>query len=96
MSLLFDNILVCTLITLERNIHLATKQLLAQHGALKMLHGRLQLVVEYLKAVESGTLPRNEEVFRDVATLCHRLPVMDSERFKDEFQNVRIVSYFCE
>uniref|UniRef100_A0A914WHQ3 COP9 signalosome complex subunit 6 n=2 Tax=Plectus sambesii TaxID=2011161 RepID=A0A914WHQ3_9BILA len=65
----------------------ATKQLLAQHGAVKMLHGRLQLLVEYLKAVEAGTLPRNEEVFRDVATLCHRLPVMDGDRFKDEFQN---------
>jgi len=65
----------------------ATKQLLANHGAVKMLHERLQLIVEYLKSVESGQLPRNEVICRQIATLCHRLPVMDSDRFQRELHN---------
>jgi COP9 signalosome complex subunit 6 len=52
-----------------------------------MLHERLQLIVEYLKAVECGQLPRNEVIFRQISTLCHRLPVIDSERFQLELHN---------
>ena len=30
------------------------EHLQAQHGAIKMLHGRVQVVLEYIKAVEAG------------------------------------------
>lgn len=64
-----------------------TKHLLGQHGAVKMLHGRLRLILDYVRAVEQGSLQRNEEVLREIASLCHRLPVMDSDSFTHEFHN---------
>ena len=32
------------------------EQLIAQHSAIKMLHSRVKLILEYIKAVESGRL----------------------------------------
>jgi hypothetical protein len=63
-------------------------QLTAQLGAVKMLRGRLELIVAYLHAVDTGDLPRNEEIFRRAAALCHRMPIHATERFKREYENV--------
>ena len=35
------------------------EQLIAQHSAIKMLHSRVKLILEYIKAVESGRLIQN-------------------------------------
>ena len=63
------------------------QHLTAQHNAIKMLHSRVKLILEYIKAVESGELPKNLEVLREAYSLCHRLPVLNTARFKDEFYN---------
>jgi COP9 signalosome complex subunit 6 len=44
----------------------AADHLLAQHSAIKMLASRVRLVLEYVKAVESGELPHNHEIMRQV------------------------------
>ncbi|XP_028136636.1 COP9 signalosome complex subunit 6 [Diabrotica virgifera virgifera] len=66
---------------------LVAEHLTAQHSAIKMLHSRVRLVLEYMKAVQSGQLPRNHEVLRDAFSLCHRLPVIDGSRFRQDFYN---------
>lgn len=63
------------------------EHLTAQHNAIKMLHSRVQLVLEYIKATEAGDIPKNHEVLREAYSLCHRLPVLNTERFKGEFYN---------
>ena len=47
--------------TLQYNIYMplpllcaVSEQLSAQHGAVKMLHSRVRLLLDYLKAVQSG------------------------------------------
>jgi COP9 signalosome complex subunit 6 len=60
-------------------------QLTAQHSAIKMLTGRVKLILEYMKAVERGELPRNHEILRQVRALSHRLPVLESSRFQPDF-----------
>lgn len=60
-------------------------QLSAQHSAIKMLAGRVKLILEYVKAVEKGELPMNHEVMRQIRALTHRLPVLEPERFQDDF-----------
>lgn len=60
-------------------------QLAAQHSAIKMLAGRVKLILEYVKAVEKGELPQNHEIMRQIKALSHRLPVLESERFQPEF-----------
>ncbi|ELT89268.1 hypothetical protein CAPTEDRAFT_163068 [Capitella teleta] len=61
------------------------EHLVAQHNAIKMLHRRVLLVLRYIQAVEAGTLPRDHEILREAYSLCHRLPVLNTSRFKEEF-----------
>ncbi|KAK8762744.1 hypothetical protein V5799_025990 [Amblyomma americanum] len=52
-----------------------------------MLHSRVRLVLEYVKAVSAGSLPANHEVLRDAFSLCHRLPVLHTPSFQGQFYN---------
>lgn len=66
---------------------LVAEHLSAQHSAIKMLHSRVRLVLDYLRMVEAGKLPRSHEVLRDAYSLSHRLPVIQSPRFHGDFYN---------
>ncbi|KAF5270476.1 hypothetical protein FQA39_LY08354 [Lamprigera yunnana] len=66
---------------------LVAEHLTAQHSAIKMLHSRVRLVLEYMKAVQGGVLPTNHEILRETYSLCHRLPVIQSLRFRQDFYN---------
>lgn len=59
----------------------------AQHSSIKMLHTRVKLILDYVKAVESGQIPKNHEVLREAYSLCHRLPVLHTDRFHEDFFN---------
>lgn len=61
------------------------EQLSAQHGAVKMLHSRVRVILDYLRAVQAGDLPKNHEVLREVSSLCAQLPVLDRASFQSEF-----------
>lgn len=67
---------------------LVAEHLTAQYSAIKMLHSRVKLVLEYMKAVQNGQLPKSHEVLREAFALCHRLPVMQGPRFRQDFYNV--------
>ncbi|KAG1678117.1 COP9 signalosome complex subunit 6 [Nymphon striatum] len=66
---------------------LVGEHLQAQHNAVKMLHDRVKLILNYVKAVQNGDLPANHEILREGHSLCHRLPVLNSEKFKGDFFN---------
>lgn len=66
---------------------LVAEHLTAQHSAIKMLHSRVKLVLEYMKAVQSGQIPKNHDILREAYSLCHRLPVFQSTRFRQDFYN---------
>lgn len=66
---------------------LVAEHLSAQHSAIKMLHSRVRLVLQYVKAVESGQLPVNREILREAYSLSNRLPVLQSPKFKGDFYN---------
>uniref|UniRef100_A0A8C4Q1S4 COP9 signalosome complex subunit 6 n=1 Tax=Eptatretus burgeri TaxID=7764 RepID=A0A8C4Q1S4_EPTBU len=57
----------------------------AQHSAIKMLHSRVKLVLDYINAVQAGELPVVHEVLRDACSLCQRLPVLNTSRFQADF-----------
>ncbi|XP_058875269.1 LOW QUALITY PROTEIN: COP9 signalosome complex subunit 6 [Acipenser ruthenus] len=59
--------------------------LIAQHSAIKMLHSRVRVILEYVKAVEAGEVPFNHEILREANALCHRLPVLSTHKFKTDF-----------
>jgi COP9 signalosome complex subunit 6 len=64
------------------------EHLIAQHNAIKMLHSRVLLVLKYIQAVDAGNLPRDHEILREAYSLCHRLPVLNTSRFKEEYFTV--------
>lgn len=68
---------------------LVAEHLTAQHSAIKMLQSRVRLILEYMKAVQNGQLARNHEILREAYSLCHRLPVIQTATFSQDFYNVR-------
>jgi COP9 signalosome complex subunit 6 len=80
-----------------RESSMVAEHLLAQHNAVKMLHGRIHIILEYIKAVEQGKLPKNHEILREAYSLCHRLPVMNTPKFREEFysqcNDVSLITY---
>uniref|UniRef100_A0A4W3GFA0 EIF3F/CSN6-like C-terminal domain-containing protein n=1 Tax=Callorhinchus milii TaxID=7868 RepID=A0A4W3GFA0_CALMI len=67
------------------------EHLIAQHSAIKMLHSRVRVILEYVKAVESGEVPFNHEILREAYALCHRIPVLSTDKFKTDFYDVSIL-----
>ncbi|XP_055699111.1 COP9 signalosome complex subunit 6 [Phlebotomus papatasi] len=61
------------------------EHLMAQYGAIKMLHSRVKLVLAYIKEVESGKIKPNHEILREVYSLSHRLPILQTPAFRQEF-----------
>lgn len=84
------NTVIVTITTLMYNIYInvVAEHLTAQHSAIKMLHARVKLVLAYMRAVQSGQLQSNHEILREAYSLCHRLPVVQSSRFRQDFYNV--------
>lgn len=76
------------------------EHLSAQYSAISLLHNRIRVVCQYVREVRAGRLRKNNEVLREIQSLCHRLPVMNSPNFYKEFYTViSLISYssyiFC-
>lgn len=73
------------------------EHLVAQESAIKMLNTRIKIVLKYIKDVEAGKLPANQEILREIYALSHRLPVMQGAAFQEEFytqcNDVGLISY---
>uniref|UniRef100_T1GDB7 COP9 signalosome complex subunit 6 n=1 Tax=Megaselia scalaris TaxID=36166 RepID=T1GDB7_MEGSC len=73
------------------------EHLTAQHSAIKMLHSRVKLVLQYIKAVENGELEPNQEILREAYSLSHRLPVVQDSSFHQEYyaqsNDVALITY---
>jgi len=76
---------------------LVAEHLQAQHSAIKMLHSRVKLILDYVKAAERGEVPICHNALRLAYSLCHRLPVMQPSRFKPDFyeqcNDVNLITY---
>ncbi|XP_076066687.1 COP9 signalosome subunit 6 isoform X2 [Oratosquilla oratoria] len=63
------------------------ENLQAQYSAIKMLAGRVRLILEYVRSSQRGEVPFDHEILRQINALAHRLPVLSSDKFKGEFYN---------
>lgn len=73
------------------------EHLIQQHGAIKMLHSRIKIILAYMKEVEKGTLKPNHEILREAYGLSHRLPIVQTPEFRQEFytqsNDVGLITY---
>lgn len=53
-------------------------------NATKMLTERVGNVIRYVKAVQDGSVPVDHEMLRQIKSLCHMLPAMDTVDFRSE------------
>lgn len=67
---------------------LVAEQLQAQHNAVKMLANRVRLILDYIQAMKRGEVPKSHEVLREAKSLTHRLPVLNSDIFQQEYYTV--------
>jgi COP9 signalosome complex subunit 6 len=68
--------------------HTVIASLTTQRNAIKMLHDRVSVIVQYLNAVAAGTAPKDQETFRQISALISSLPATDSLDFREEFMTV--------
>lgn len=66
---------------------LAAEHLRVQYSAVKMLRDRVRLILDFVKESQNGTVPWNHEILREAFNLCHRLPVISSNKFCEDFYN---------
>ncbi|ESO10229.1 hypothetical protein HELRODRAFT_185323 [Helobdella robusta] len=75
----------------------AAQHLTAQYSAVKMLHCRVKIILNYLKDMNNGLVPKNHNILREVYSLCHHLPVLNSKQFNDElntqYNDVSLMTY---
>ncbi|CAL8139330.1 unnamed protein product [Orchesella dallaii] len=76
---------------------LVADHLTSQHSAIKMLHSRVRLILDYVRAVEKGEAPMCHDALRLAKSLSHRLPVIQPDRFKADFyeqcSDVSLITY---
>jgi len=70
-----------------------------QKSAVKMLHSRINIILEYVKAVKNGEVEVNHEILRDCMSLCQRLPVLNTksfeENFFDQYNDITLMTYLA-
>jgi COP9 signalosome complex subunit 6 len=68
-----------------------------QRAAVKMLHDRISVLVDYVKDVLSGSAPKDHATIRSLVALLASLPASDSQGFRDEFEteyeDVQLTAY---
>ena len=58
-------------------VFLVCDQYMSHHSAVKMLHSRVRLILDYICSVQKGELgPVNQEILREINSLCHTLPLV--------------------
>ncbi|KAF6168947.1 hypothetical protein GIB67_038444 [Kingdonia uniflora] len=60
------------------------------HNAIKILSSRIKVLHHYLLAIHRGDIPCENSLLRQVSSLLRRLPVIDSEKFQDDFLMVSV------
>jgi COP9 signalosome complex subunit 6 len=69
---------------------IVSDQIAIQYNAIRLLYQRMLLLLEYVRAVKQGQLERNEDLLREIGSLCQRLPIINTDdnnnqAFREDF-----------
>jgi len=76
---------VARMSTAETGDSSTAEHLVAQHSSIKMLHNRVKVILAYIDAAQKGEVAKNHDILRDAYSLCYRLPVLNSNRFGEDY-----------
>ncbi|XP_074594417.1 COP9 signalosome subunit 6 isoform X2 [Brevipalpus obovatus] len=63
------------------------EHLRCQLNAVKMLRDRVKIILSFVKDTQDGNIPWNHAILREAHNLSHRLPVITSRKFTEQFYN---------
>ncbi|XP_054160880.1 COP9 signalosome complex subunit 6-like [Oppia nitens] len=66
---------------------LVAEHLRVQYSAVKMLRDRVRLILDYIRDIRNESIEWNHEILRETFNLCHRLPVLTTDKFSQDFYN---------
>ena len=64
--------------------------LMSMKSATNMLALRVKIIIQVLSQMKDGKLELDHSILREVASLCNRLPALNTGAFREDFLNVRI------
>jgi COP9 signalosome complex subunit 6 len=69
---------------------IVSDQIAIQYNAIRLLYQRMLLLLEYVRAVKQGQLQRNDDLLREIGSLCQRLPIINTDdnnnqMFREDF-----------
>jgi len=64
---------------------LLTSHLSTLHSAIKMLNIRIKTITRFVQETKAGNIPRDEGLLRSINALCHLLPAISSDKFREDF-----------
>lgn len=69
---------------------IVSDQIAIQYNAIRLLYQRMLVLLEYVRAVKQGQLERNEDLLREIGSLCQRLPIINTDdnnnqMFREDF-----------
>ena len=69
---------------------IVSDQIAIQYNAIRLLYQRMLVLLEYVRAVKQGRLERNEDLLREIGSLCQRLPIINTDdnnnqMFREDF-----------
>jgi COP9 signalosome complex subunit 6 len=69
---------------------IVSDQIAIQYNAIRLLYQRMLVLLEYVRAVKQGQLARNDDLLREIGSLCQRLPIINTDdnnnqMFREDF-----------
>lgn len=69
---------------------IVSDQIAIQHNAIRLLYQRMLVLLEYVRTVKQGQLERNDDLLREIGSLCQRLPIINTDdnnnqAFREDF-----------
>ncbi|CAF3188622.1 unnamed protein product [Rotaria socialis] len=69
---------------------IVSDQIAIQFNAIRLLYQRMLMLLEYVRAVKEGQLERNDDLLREIGSLCQRLPIINTDdnnnqMFREDF-----------
>jgi hypothetical protein len=72
-------------------VHLTT-----QRNAIAMLNSRIQFLLKYLQDTQSGAIPVDQDIIRQISSLCRRSPILEKKAFDEQFSTVKFTMVYIK
>jgi hypothetical protein len=70
------------------NFDQVIRHLYSQKSAVEMLRSRVLVLLQFVRDMEIGLIPKDHDILLQISSLCARLPAMQGQEFAMDFNTV--------